>query len=144
MRRVSISRLIALSSTSRILGIGGFRIQLQVKAGGFRDQRRRNEGICLSPSGDQRQADREATALVDLAFDNDLAAHQFAEPLAERQAQSGATVFAGAGVVGNGELLEQVGDLIRGDTNTGVDDVDYETIAEFPHLTLGADLTLAL
>src|SRR6266849_4337270 len=103
-----MSRLISLSSTSRILCIGRF----QSKIGGCGDERRGCQCILLPASSEQRHPDRKAASLSELALDENLAAHQLAELLAERQSQSGATVFAGAGVIGDCEFFEEVGDLI--------------------------------
>src|SRR3979411_390514 len=103
-----MSRLISLSSTSRILGIGRFRS----KIGSCRDERRGSKCIPLRPSTEQRHPDRKVASFSELALDENLAAHQLAELLAQRQSQSGATVFAGAGVIGDRKFLEEVGDLI--------------------------------
>src|SRR5216683_1214997 len=111
-----MSRLISLSSTSRILCIGRF----QSKIGRCRDERRGSEDISLPPPGEQRHPDRKAAAFSDFAFDEDLAAHQLAELLAERQSQPRAAVFAGAGVVGDSKFFEEVRDLIRSDTDAGI------------------------
>src|SRR5450432_2520483 len=103
-----MSRLISLSSTSRILCIGRF----QSRIGSCRDERRGCQCVALPPSTDQRDPDRKAASHSECAVDENLAAHQLAELLAERQSQSGATVFAGAGVIGDCEFFEEVGDLI--------------------------------
>src|SRR5882724_21420 len=103
-----MSRLVSLSSTSRILRIG----RSQSKIGSCGDERRGSQCIPLPPSSEQRHPDRKATSLSELALDENLAAHQLAELLAKRQPQSGATVFAGARVIGDCEFFEEVGDLI--------------------------------
>src|SRR5450755_1922675 len=135
-----MSRLTSLSSTSRILCIGLF----QSKIGRRRDERRGSEDISLPPPGEQRHPDREAAAFSDFAFDGNLAAHQLAELLAERQSQPSAAVFAGAGVVGDSKFLEEVRDLIRSDTNAGVDDMDHKIIAWSIQAALGDKLDLAV
>src|SRR6266853_4122047 len=116
-----MSRLISLSSTSRILCIGRFRSKI-----GCGDERRGRQCIPLLPSSEQRDPDRKAASLSELALDENLAAHQLAELLAERQSQSGAAVFAGAEVIGDCEFFEEVGDLIRSNADTGIDDMDQE------------------
>src|SRR3979411_2322609 len=108
-----MSRLISLSSTSRILCIGRFRS----KIGSCRDERRGSKCIPLRLSTEQRHPDRKAASFSELALDENLATHQLAELLAERQSQSGATVFAGAGVIGARKFLEEVGDVIWNDTD---------------------------
>src|SRR6267378_4627961 len=109
-----MSRLISLSSASRILCIARFQNQI----GNCRDERRGSKCIPLRPSIEQRHPDRKAASFSELALDENLAAHQLAELLAERQSQSGATVFAGAGVIGDREFFEEVGDLIGSDADT--------------------------
>src|SRR5216683_2000684 len=103
-----MSRLISLSSTSRILCTGRF----QSKIGGCGDERRGCQCIPLPLSSGQRDPDRKAASRSEFALDENHAAHQLAELLAERQSQSSATIFAGAGVVGDCEFFEEVGDLI--------------------------------
>src|SRR3981189_3960697 len=103
-----MSRLISLSSTSRILCIGRFRS----KIGSCRGERRGRKYIPLRPSTEQRHPDRKAASFSELALDENLAAHQLAELLAERQSQSGATIFAGARVIGDCEFFKKIGDLI--------------------------------
>src|SRR3979409_1155602 len=115
-----MSRLISLSSTSRILCLGRFRRQIARCT----DERRGSKCIPLRLSTEQRHPDRKAASFSELALDENLATHQLAELLAERQSQSGATVFAGAGVIGDRKFLEEVGDLIRGDADTSIDDLD--------------------
>src|SRR3981189_2884072 len=119
-----MSRLISLSSTSRILCIGRFRS----KIGSCRDERRGTKCIPLRPSTEQRHPDRKAASFSELALDENLAAHQLAELLAECQSQSGAPVFAGGGIIGDGKFLKEVGYLIRGNAHTSIDDMDYEII----------------
>src|SRR5882762_699140 len=115
-----MSRLISLSSTSRILCIGRY----QSKIGSCRDERRGSKCIPLRPSIEQRHPDRKAASLSEFALDENLAAHQLAELLAERQSQSGAAVFAGAEVIGDCKFFEEVGDLIGSDADTCIDDMD--------------------
>src|SRR3981189_277468 len=103
-----MSRLISLSSTSRILCTGRF----QSKIGGCGDERCGSQCIPLPPSSEQRPPYRKAASRSKFALDENLAAHQLAELLAERQSQSGATIFAGARVIGDCEFFKKIGDLI--------------------------------
>src|ERR1700730_13660018 len=103
-----MSRLISLSSTSRILCTGRF----QSKIGRCRDERRGRVDISVPPPGEERHPDRKPAAVSDVAFDQNLAAHQLAELLAERQSQPSAAVFAGAGIVCDSKFLEDGRDLI--------------------------------
>src|SRR6266851_1976298 len=98
-----MSRLISLSSTSRILCIGRF----QSKIGRCRDERRGSEDISLPPPGEQRHPDRKAAAFSDFAFDEDR-------------------------------------DLIRSDTDAGIDDMDHKIIAWSIEPALGDKLDLAV
>src|SRR6267378_6547026 len=139
-----MSRLISLSSTSKILCIGRFRGRLLSKIGGCRDERSGSECIPLPPPSEQRHPDYKAASFSDFALDGNLAAHQFAEFLAERQSQPGAAVFAGAGVVGDCEFLKKVRDLIRSDADTGVDDMDHKLITRSIQLALCNKLYLAV
>src|SRR3981189_112050 len=102
-----MSRLISLSSTSRILCTGRF----QSKIGGGGDERRGCQCIPLPPSSEQRHPDRKAAFRSEVALDEHTP-HQLAELLAKRQPQPGTTVFAGAGVIGDCKFFEEVGDLI--------------------------------
>src|SRR6202171_6615458 len=98
-----MSRLISLSSTSRILCIGRFRS----KIGSCRDERRGSKCIPLRPSTEQRHPDRKAASFSELALDENLAAHQLAEVVAERQSERGAAGFAGGGIGGARAFFEQ-------------------------------------
>src|ERR1700733_3874203 len=93
---------------------------------------------------DQRYSDREAAALAERAFCRNLSTHQFAELLAECQTQSGSAVFAGAGIVRHGEFFEKMSDLIRRNSDAGVDDVNHELVAIFEQDTIGNELDLAV
>src|SRR3981081_2667153 len=105
-----MSRLISLSSTSRILCIGRFRS----KIGSCRSERRGSKCIPLRSSTEQRHPDRKAASFSEFALDENLAAHQLAGLLAECQSQSGATVFAGAVGIAGDKFLQAVPNLIRG------------------------------
>src|ERR1017187_3234224 len=76
----------------------------------------------------ERDANRKAASLSDAAFHENIAAHQPAKLLAERQSKSGAAVFACARVVGDGEFLEKARDLVRSDSDAGIDNVDHKFI----------------
>src|SRR5262245_17197257 len=105
-RRVSMSRFISLSSTSRILCIGDSGRHGQNRVGEVGNERRRQVKVGLSPTLHERHADREAAALSEFAFHGDFAAHQLAKPLAERQSKPSTAILAGAGVVGDAEFIE--------------------------------------
>ena len=61
----------------------------------------------------QVQSKPEPAALSRFALDTDDAAHLLHQPLADRQPQPGAAVFARGGAVGLMKRLEQAGDFIR-------------------------------
>src|SRR4051812_37013886 len=102
-----MSRLISLSSTSKILCIGPSHRGLQRQIGDCRDERRGSECILLPPPRAQRHPDGEPAAFPEFAFNENLAAHQLDEFLTQRQSQSGAAILARARVVDDGEFLEK-------------------------------------
>ena len=74
----------------------------------------------MTPPRSQRQFDGEGGAFAFDAGGGDGAAHQLGELAADRQAQARAAEPAGRRGVGLGELVEEVGQLVRGDADAGV------------------------
>ena len=66
----------------------------------------------------------EATAFAWLAFDRDVPAHEETELAAERQAETGAAIFAVACIVQHGELLEKARDLMAWNANPSIAHAD--------------------
>jgi len=117
--------------------------ELQRNVGSGRNKRGGGKLIGPSPTRDQRNSDREAAALSKLALDRDLTAHQSAQFLAERQSKPGAAVLARAGVVSDGEFLEQIRDQIRSDADSRVYHIDDEFLTCSTGLTSGDELNFA-
>ncbi len=72
--------------------------------------------------GAQRQVERERGARAQLALGVDLAAEQPGDLAADRQAEAGTAVLAAGGAVGLLERLEDLPQLVAGDTDAGVGD----------------------
>src|SRR5215471_13090910 len=138
-----MSRFTSLSSTSRILFMGQFRGGLKGKAGNVRYKRRGAMHVRLPPASHQWHADGEAASFSQFAFDEHLAAHQLAQLLAQRQAESRTAIFARAGVVRDSEFFKEIPGLIGSDADAGVDDIDDEIISGLTDHKLGRKLDLA-
>src|SRR6185437_15497508 len=134
-RRVSMSRFISLSSTSRILCMGRFPSGFGCNALDPRHERSGAIHVGLSPACNQGHPDREAASFSEFAVDDNLAAHQPAQLLAEGQTEPRSAVLAGARIVGDGEFLEQICDLVGRNANTGVDDIDHKLVADIAALS---------
>src|SRR5215472_7503316 len=128
-RRVSMSRFISLSSTSKILCMGGFRGGVQGVLVGFRHQRGSAVGVRLAPARGHRHPYGEAASLSEFALYDNFATHQLAQLLTERQAESCPTVLAGAGIVCDGKFLEKMRNLRGRNADAVVYHVDHELIA---------------
>src|SRR5450631_238820 len=76
----------------------------------------------------------KATSSSDRAFHFEVAAHQPAECLTERQAQSGAAIFTCARIVDDREFLENARDSVRTYSDAGIDDVDHQFIGAVARL----------
>jgi hypothetical protein len=73
---------------------------------------------------DPRWADREGRAFPRLALDRDVAARHLTEPLADREPEAGAAVFARRRCIGLGKFLEQLAHLFRRHADAGISDGD--------------------
>ena len=82
--------------------------------------RRRHDAVAaFQPGGEP-----EGAALAGLAVHAHLAAHQLGDAPGDHQAQAGAAVLAGGGGVHLLEGVEQVAELVRGDADAGVADLE--------------------
>ena len=80
--------------------------RLESEVGSSRNQRRHDMQVALPPTGGQRHADGETTSPAELTLNGNLAAHEFAELLAQRQTQPRAAILARAGIIGDREFLK--------------------------------------
>ena len=74
----------------------------------------------------QANAHPEGTAIAGYAAYTDFTAHQLRQALADRQAQAGATVAAGGGIVGLLEGAEYRGLLLLAEADTVVLDLEAQ------------------
>src|SRR5579872_131628 len=150
-RRVNMSRLISLSSTSRILGIDRRRNFLdRIGAprrwpAGLRDQRQQPliKGLrCAERGGDigvlgrrrcgdsaDGNSNGEATADIERALDRQFAAQQAADLATERQAESGPAIFARRRIAAEIETLEKPAKSVRRDADSRIAHTDRRLIA---------------
>src|SRR5689334_17971550 len=85
-----------------------------------------------SGGGGTRQADGERGALTEPAGNRDAAVHRPNEVLDDRQAQAGAAELAGAGLVHPVEALEDARQVVLGNADAGVLDVEAGLAAVEP------------
>jgi hypothetical protein len=74
----------------------------------------------------QAHGEPEVAATSDLAFDTGFAIHHGRQATADRQPEAGAPVVAGGGRVGLDKGLEQAGQLVSGDADAGIFDLEAD------------------
>ena len=84
-----------------------------------------------------RQLDGEGRSLAELRADGDVATHHLAEASADGQTETGAAEVPGGRVIGLGELLEDVLQLVGGDADAGVADRQEDPVAAVSPLVGG-------
>ena len=80
----------------------------------------------LNLRSSSRKLDAERGALVGLAFDADVAAEGLGEVLDDGEAEAGAAELAGAGFIDAVEPLEDAGEVLLGDADAGVGDLERQ------------------
>src|SRR4051812_38963310 len=86
-------------------------------------------GLVIHPG---KHANLERRATANLARYRDSAAHQAAQLAAQDQAEAGAAVFGGGGIIGLAEVLEQVGEITLRNADAGIVDLDFDPVAGRP------------